>query len=68
MRSFLSSRAILLACLPWAFQSVLATDAAIYQFDIPSEELSTALREFATVTHQQIIFDSKRIAGLKSQA
>ena len=45
---------------------VQAADPATYTLDIPAQDLGTALRKFASTTHQQIIFDSRRIAGLKS--
>jgi iron complex outermembrane receptor protein len=38
----------------------------IVKFDIPAQDLGSALRAFAKTAHQQIVFDSKRLQGLKS--
>jgi hypothetical protein len=47
---------------------VLAADPTIHSIDIPAQDLGTALLKFAAVTHQQIAFDPKLVAGYESTA
>src|SRR5580700_2141312 len=46
----------------------LAASPDTYLINIPVEDLGTALLTLATVTHQQIAFDYKSVAGYQSTA
>ncbi len=62
-RSLLRSTA-LVGSLCFALWSAAAVaQAQTYSFDIPAEPLSSALREFARVSGQQIIFTDDLVAG-----
>lgn len=41
--------------------------ARTYSFDIPAQELSNALREFARASGHQVIFDARTMRGLRSK-
>jgi hypothetical protein len=40
----------------------------IYSFEIPSQDLASALRAFARTSHQQVAFDASAVRGKRSPA
>ena len=60
-----SSLAVLMAL---AAPAAAETHAATYAFNIPAQDLSSALRAYAQTTRQQVSFDSAVTAGRRSTA
>jgi hypothetical protein len=59
---------VLMAGIAGMARLALAAGADTYLVNIPVEDLGTALLTLATVTHQQIAFDYKSVAGYRSTA
>ncbi|BEV13162.1 TonB-dependent receptor (plasmid) [Asticcacaulis sp. DW145] len=59
-----SSAALLLISTPVSAYAEVKT----YSLDIPAQEMSAALRTFSRSTREQIVFDSKSVKGLRSNA
>src|SRR5258708_38311401 len=67
-RSLLHSTALVGGLCAALWGGAALAQAQTYSFDIPSEPLSTALREFARVSGQQIIFTDDLVAGKNAPA
>lgn len=48
--------------------TIIAQDSQAYNFDIPSQDLDTALRTFARTTRQQVLFRGKDVRGKRNGA
>lgn len=61
-----SRHALVAAFLALAPLTAAVAADAVYAFNLPSEDLGTALRAFARTTKQQVVFDSAVVKGLRS--
>lgn len=48
--------------------AIVQAQVQSYDFDIPAQDLGSALRTFATQSRQQIVFDGAHVAGKRSPA
>jgi len=59
---------LIILCILGVPQVLRAAQSATQPIDIPAQDLGTALLQFARITHQQIAFDNKLVAGYSSSA
>src|SRR6185312_3161080 len=67
-RSLLHSTALVGSLYATLWGGAALAQAQTYSFDIPSEPLSAALRDYARVSGQQIIFTDDLVAGKRAAA
>ena len=67
-RSLMAGSAAAVALAVFAAPTVVAAQAATYSFNIPAQDLSTALRAFGRAARQQVVFDSQDTGGKRSSA
>ncbi|MFI8683547.1 TonB-dependent receptor plug domain-containing protein [Brevundimonas diminuta] len=67
-RAALFSSATALALAAFTAPVAVMAQAATYNFDIPAQDLGSALRAFGQASRQQVVFDSELVRGRTSSA
>src|SRR6187431_2632823 len=67
-RSILLSCATVTASIAVTYPSLIYAQEQTHPFDIPSQELDTALRAFARASLQQVSFEERSVKGKRSAA
>ncbi len=67
-RSLMAGSAAAIALAVFSAPTTVAAQAATYSFDIPVQDLGSALRAFGRAARQQVVFDSQDTRGKRSSA
>ncbi len=67
-RSILLSCATITASMTFGYPSLLLAQEQLHAFDIPAQELDSALRAFARASLQQVVFEDDAVKGKRSVA